>query len=82
MKTCSIFEQTDDGEARSLLEGVIMALTARRAAPGETLILGSAAAALRCRILPEGAALKPTVRHMRLHFFAVAYSRLSPRLLL
>ena len=28
-------------------------------------------AALRCRILPEGAALEPTVRHMRLHLFAV-----------
>lgn len=26
---------------------------------------------LRCHILHEGAALKPTVRRMRLHFFAV-----------
>lgn len=34
-------------------------------------------AALRCRKLPEGAVVKPTVRRMRLHLFAVACSRLS-----
>ena len=27
--------------------------------------------ALRCRILPEGTTLEPSVRHMRLHLFAV-----------
>ena len=32
-------------------------------------------AALRCRFLPEGAALELTVRHMWLHLIAVACSR-------
>ena len=41
VKTCSIFGRTDGGEDRSLLEGVVEALIARHAAPGETLILGS-----------------------------------------
>ena len=41
VKTCSIFGQTDSGEARSLLEGVVAALIARRVAPEEILILGS-----------------------------------------
>ena len=31
-------------------------------------------AALWCRNLPEGAAMEPTVRHMRFHLFAVACS--------
>ena len=37
----SIFGRTGDGEDRSLLEGVVVAIIARRGAPGETLILGS-----------------------------------------
>ena len=41
VKTCSIFVRTGSGEDRSLLEGVVAALIARHAAPGETLILGS-----------------------------------------
>ena len=35
-------------------------------------------AALRCRSLPEGAALEPMVRHMWLHIFAVTCSLLEP----
>ena len=31
-------------------------------------------AALWCRNFPEGAAMEPTVRHMRFHLFAVACS--------
>jgi len=41
-KACSIFGQTGGGVARFLLEGVVAALIARRVAPGETLIPGSA----------------------------------------
>ena len=41
-KTCSIFGRPGGDEARSLLEGVVAALIARRVASGqETLILGS-----------------------------------------
>ena len=74
-KICSIFGRTSGGVARSLLEGIVAALIARRAAPGETLILGSAA--LRCRNLPEGTVLELTVRRMWLHFFAVVWSLLE-----
>ena len=41
VKTYSIFGRTGDSEDCSLLEGVVAAITARRGAPGETLILGS-----------------------------------------
>ena len=37
----SIFGRTGDSEDCSLLEGVVAAITARRGAPWETLILGS-----------------------------------------
>ena len=59
MKTCSIFGLTGDGEARSLLEGVVAAIIDRRVALGKTLTLGRAVATLRCRILPEDTALGP-----------------------
>ena len=41
VKACSIFRWNGDGEARSLLEGVVAALIARCVAPEEILILGS-----------------------------------------
>ena len=41
VKTYSIFGRIGDGEDRSLLEGVVAAIIARRVALGETLILGS-----------------------------------------
>ena len=41
VKTCSIFGRAGCSEDRSLLEGIVVALIARHAAPGETLILGS-----------------------------------------
>ena len=82
VKTCSIFGWTGGGEACSLPEGVVAAIIARRVALGETLTLGSDGGGAPVRILPKGIALESTVRHMRLHLFAVTCSRARTRLLL